>query len=219
MLALSALGVSSASAALVFELALWLLNGADLTVADLVDTEGELTLKNVSNGGTIDCSFLAEGTVGPGSEDEITMIYDLAGKLIEELVNNGILCLGLPNCVEEMDAEVWPLHLPWLTELEQDSETLLFYDLSVPNGNGLLPEYHILCLVLGFNVEETCNVVSGSGGEVHNGATGVEGTTTEPVEPLSTCGGNPETGEVLFTKNLTTTETGTLAVSLNASKE
>lgn len=220
MVALSALVVSSASAALVFELALWLLNGADLTVADPVDAVGTLLFHNTSNGGTIDCSGLFEGSVGPSSLDEITMVWDLSTpqRLIEELVGTGLLCEALASCENSTDVEIWPLNLPFLTELEQDSETGKFYDLFVPNANGLLPAYHIKCLVLGFNFEEECSVVSGTEAEVVNVAGGVE--TVGKASPNSNCGGGTGNGEVeSLAGNLESTETGTLSVSLNASKE
>ena len=218
MLVLGALAVSSASAALVFELALWLLNGADLTVADLVDIAGTLLFHNTTNGAIIDCEGLFEGTVGPGSEDEITMVYELLGRLIEELTGEGLLCEALASCENSTDVEIWPLNLPFLTELEQDSETLLFYDLLVPNVNNLLPAYHIRCLVFGLNFEEECTTPSGAATELVNVAEGVE--TKGATEPLGSCGGGTENAEVEgLAGNRESTETGTLSVSLNASKE
>ena len=156
---------ASASAALVFGLALFLLNGADLTVADLVDGVGTGLYHNTSNGVTIDCSGLGEGRVGPGSEGEVTMIYDLSGRLIEELTGEGLLCEGLAGCENSTDIEVWPMNLPYLSELEQDNETGKFYALSVPNVNGLLPAAHLRCLVFGINFEEECGAISGAEGE------------------------------------------------------
>jgi len=82
--ALSALMTASASAVLTFELALWLLNGIDITSAVLVDSEGELTLTNLLNGAAVLCSGLFEGTVEPESLDLVTMVYDLLSNLISK---------------------------------------------------------------------------------------------------------------------------------------
>ncbi len=173
--------ISSSAFAAEFELAQWLVGspGAKITAALASDTLGELTLLNDENGGGMLCSGLFEGTVGPESADEITMVYNLAGTLIEEL--DGTTAAGGVSCVEsketcETGSEVWPVNLPWKTELELNTVTGTYWDLVVPNGNGLTPAYFILCLALSglVNVEELCEALIGSGGELLNVTGGVE---------------------------------------------
>src|SRR5882762_1163543 len=127
--ALSALMTASASAVLTFELALWLLDGVDISSAVLVISEGELTLTNLLNGAAILCSGLFEGFVEPESLDLVTMVYDLSSNLIEELVGSGMLCTS-DNICSANTAEFWPIGLPWLTEVEQDNPDGTFWELT-----------------------------------------------------------------------------------------
>jgi hypothetical protein len=197
--ALSGLVTASASAALTYELALWLLNTADITSPILVDSEGELFLENLLNLASILCSGLFEGVVEGEGLDQVTMVYDLASpqNLIEELVSTPILCTSDNECAANT-AQIWPINLPWLTEVKKDVESGLFYDITLANGNGA-PGYHLECTVLGIKAEELCVAPAANPeftGEILNVTGGVEGMGV--VEPEAECNNNANEGLLEF---------------------
>lgn len=187
MCAFSALIGTQAFAVLTFELAQWLANGALIAEPLLSDAVGGLLFEDLLTSASFLCSGLLEGTVGPDSEDEITMVYDLSGRLIEELdeatATNGLVCENIKLCSK---SEVWPVKLPWLTEVELDVETGLFYELTFG------AQYNVLCEVLGMDKVELCVALEGTSGELLNVAGGVEAMGV--AEPESTCNGEANMG-------------------------
>ncbi len=190
MCAFSAFASTQAFAALTFALAQWLAGGNLILEALLSDAVGSLLFEDLLTGAAFLCSGLFEGTVGPESADEITMVFSLSGVLPPELDEStameGIVCTeGLVLCSK---AEIWPLKLPWLTEVELDVETGLFYELTTG------AEYNLLCEVLGMDKVELCVAVAGTAGELLNVTGGVEAMGV--AEPESTCSGEAEMGLV-----------------------
>jgi hypothetical protein len=187
--------VTASVFALGFTLAEWLANGKAITVLTSAVTEGELLFENVLNGGAILCSGLFEGSVGANGEDEVTKVLILAGVEIPELdvkedEEKGIAGTGGISCVAEKTcengSEIWPWKLPFLTTLDLDTEEVeKFYDL-VAAGAG----YSILCLFLNMSINELCEKVAGTFGQVENGPTSV--VLIGSSEPLGTCNGNAE---------------------------
>jgi len=216
--AFSALSTVSAFAALEFTPAKWLVGGLTFSGELLADTLGELLLENTSSGGAIICSGLFEGTVGEGGKDTVTMVYNLATpqELIEELdesgATKGISCTTEKICAT--GSEVWPLNLPWVTDLVLDTTDSpeKWWDLVLPNANGLLPAYMILCLVGSSSIDELCEAVTESGSEVLNVAGGVEPFGL--AEPLGTCGGTKGIADITpIAGGLTSVEGETLSAS------
>jgi hypothetical protein len=116
------------------------------------------------------------------------------------------VCTGDGTCVKEADTEFWPLKLPWLTEVELDVETGLFYELTFGAA------YHLLCLVLGISVEKECSEAEGAEVEVLNKASGVEANGKQ--SPNGPCGEEKEVMEINFLAgNLTSSTEGTVSVS------
>ncbi len=191
MCAFSAFASTQAFGALTFALAQWLAGGNLILEALLSDAVGSLLFEDLLTGAAFLCSGLFEGTVGPESADEITMVYSLPGTtLIEELdeatATKGLVCTeGLVLCSK---VEIWPLKLPWLTEVELDVETGLFYELTTG------AEYNLLCEVLGMDKVELCAAPTGTAGELLNVTGGVEAMGV--AEPESTCNGEVEMGLV-----------------------
>ena len=186
MCAFSALA-SNQAFALTFELAQWLANGNLILEALLSDAIGGILFEDLLTGASFLCSWLFEGTVGPESADEITMIYTLAGTLIEELdeptATNGMVCEENHLCSK---SEIWPVKLPWLTEVELDVTTGLFYELIITGG----ATYNLLCEVLGMDKVELCEIVAGTASELLNVTGGVEAMGV--AEPESSCNGETE---------------------------
>jgi len=195
VLAFSALLSASASAA--FSLGAWFANAKAIETELESETTGELSFENTSLKAGFLCSGVFMGTIGPGSFDLITSLLSLTGGLIAELdetkATGGISCVSDSKTCEAA-SEIWPLHFPILTELEVELTSGAFVDLIVANEKGEVPGYFLLCLALGglVDVEELCEAVAGSGGEVLNASGGVE--PFGPVTPLGTCGGTKEIG-------------------------
>jgi len=202
--AFSSFTAVSAFAALEFEPAQWLKNGAPITTTESTNTEGELLFLNLLNGAEILCSGLFVGTVGANGVDEITEVFALGATSptieLDKEGENGIKCEALKTCEKPSpeDTEIWPVNLPFKTQLDLDKqEPTLFFDLAIGNGLGAgkeLPAYLILCLVFLVNVEELCEAVAGTFGEVSNAMTDVEPLGS--LTPESTCNGNAEDGEI-----------------------
>jgi hypothetical protein len=202
-------------------LAEWLVNAKEIPAGTKVasNTEGELEFLNTKNDGGFLCSGLFEGTVGPSGEDEVTMVWNLESpqKLIEELdetgATGGIVCVSTGEICEN-GSEIWPVNLPFKTLLVLD-ESGLFLDYALPNANGLLPAYFLLCLFLGASITELCEAATNTFGEVNNAATDVE--LLGALSPLATCNKEALTG--LIENNtgnvalIATTTAETLAVS------
>jgi hypothetical protein len=197
--ALSAFAASSALAA--FSAAEWLEGnpGKVIAAAKVAETKGGLTLENVKEKASILCTGAFDGTVGPGSADEVTKVLTSAGVEVPELdettATGGIKCTGVKTC--ETESEVWPQHLPWKSEVQTELAAKTFFDLVLKNAKGVVPGYTILCLALGglVNVEELCEAVEGSSGQLLNLAAGVEPTGS--IEPLGPCNGTAEVGLII----------------------
>jgi hypothetical protein len=187
--------VTASAFALTFALANWLEAGVAIAANKNVVAEGELLFENLENLANLLCSGEFNGTVGANGVDEVTQVLDLALKAIPELdpgvAGTGVKCLadspeGGVGCLP--GSEVWPVNLPWKSELMLDTENGLFYDLAVLNAAGKGPGYTILCLlkIIG-TAEELCEIVNDeTWQEVSNGATDVEALGA--VEPESNCG-------------------------------
>ncbi len=107
LFALFAFSAVLANAAFAEE-ALWLVKGEEVTAKLASETTGELlliVLKEVIVGETwVLCSGTFDGTVGPGSADEVTALLNLA---IEEVTAAKLLiCEGEKACEKTADVEV-----------------------------------------------------------------------------------------------------------------
>lgn len=188
--------VTTSAFALAFALAEWLEGGVAIANTKNTIAEGELLFENLSNGANFLCSGEFDGTVGPNGADDVTVVLDLALKEIVELdpgvAGTGLVCgadssgEGIVGC--KTGTEVWPIHLPFLSQLMLDTENSLFYDLAQLNAANLGPGYTILCLLkIGGEAEELCEIKEDeTWQEVSNAATDVE--ALGGVEPESDCG-------------------------------
>jgi hypothetical protein len=209
VLAFSVAGTTAAFG-LEFSLAQWLVGGALVSTELLVEAVGGVLFEDDKSGAHVEClSGVFDGFVGPESLDLTTEVLDLAGNKIGELVGNGILCLGLGTCVEEEDAEAWPLKLPWKTEVELDLTDGTAWELFFGAA------WHVTCLVLGVASTDECTGAEGAEVEVVNVTGGVEALESE-VLPDGLCEGALGGGEgdiVFLAKNLASSKEGTLSVS------
>lgn len=194
LVAICALSAFTSSAfALEFTSAEWLEGGVAITAAKAANTEGELLFENTSVGAAILCSGLFEGTVGAGGADTVTKVFNLSATAIEELDEKGekgIACTSVKLC--EGTPEIWPVNLPFKTTLQLDTTEEKWFDLVEENVNKKFAAYLIKCKVLGVSVEELCEAVSGTFGEVSNATTDVE--SLGALTPKATCKGTKEVG-------------------------
>ena len=214
--AFSALATTSAFA-LGLTTAQWLVNGAKITTGTLpADTLGELLFEDTELGGAILCSGLFEGTIGTEGQDETTAVFDLEGKLIEELdassATGGLKCVAdEKTCL--VNSEIWPVNLPFLTLLKLDTEeTETYWDVFDLNEKALMPGYWIRCLTSIVTIEELCEAAEGAIGELLNVTGGVE--PMGEVTPLGPCRGIAGIGLISADPGgLITSTAGTVSVS------
>jgi hypothetical protein len=218
MLAMSAFATSAFAVTLLAE---WLLNGAAIVTADLVEIPGELILTNLDAGGVgitseLLCTGILVGTVGPASADLITEVLTLTGvKTVEPLATGEALaCTNSKNCESP---KAWPEGLPWETEAELLEETAgTFFADYLLNG-----AYVAECTILGIKAEELCTAPV-TAIELTNEAAGtVKSVFSDAFQELAgfklgSCGEHNEVAEVSGTGQITPVGGGTLAVSSGA---
>lgn len=208
--AFGAISAASASA----EVALWLINGGDITALTTTTTTGSLNLinKTILGNITVLCEGIFDGSVGAEGEDEITKLLSLAGVEIPETLTagTGLSCIvdaGSSLCATNELAEVWPMNLPWHTQLLLEGEGYKD-ELGTGSVNGKEPGYHVFCTIS--KAENLCEGIISS--VIKNGTSGVEGEFVH--QPSRTCSvgtGEVDSGGVPGIISLTS---GTLTVSM-----
>ncbi len=195
----------------------WLDNGAAITSAQLVESEGELLLGDTVLGVKVDilCSAIFVGSVGPSGEDELTEMLTLAGEAISKtpLVEPSLTCTNDENCAEAL---VWAVNLPWqsqLTLMEQGTESF-FEDASSSENEAV--GFYISCMSLG--ITDTCtasttatnatNITGGVNAEATEAFTLLTGLSNANCET-----GGAEKGLVEGLSLILLTAGGTLTVS------
>jgi hypothetical protein len=193
--AFSATVVGSASAETTL-LAEWLVNGKAITAGTAFEaltgetlTMGHLGLAKVK------CSWFFDGLVEADGKDLIESVLNLAGELLgEKLVGLAVSCESIETCEKTADINIWPVNLPWATNLYL-MENGEFLDLFSNGGKGNLG-FTVECLVLGISIDEECTAETSV--LMTNLATDVEGEfnlaelTTEKLE--GTCKGEAQVG-------------------------
>jgi hypothetical protein len=226
VVAMSAMALaSSASAAVTFLLAFWAVGGTDITTTMLSESTGELLLENeksvAGKAALKKCSGILDGFVGAKSADDVTEALLLAGGgPVSAPLNatNPITCESEAIC--ESSSRIWPVHLPWLTEVELWEESATesgFVDLLLPNGAGN-PGWYVECKTALLTVSEECTLAEGVAQKL-NTATGVKDDFSEAFTllmgaKLGLCSGNnEETGVVEEEGETTVPGGGVLSVS------
>jgi hypothetical protein len=169
VLAFTALAASAASA----EIALWLVNGADVLALTSAETEGTVLLRQYSeaNGASIlnevECTGIFDGSIGPEGEDEITKVLT-TGTMVDvgadnaTLTGEGLTCAvkfdagALTDCeVGATNALVYPANLPWHTQLELMADGTILDIITGTNGE---PGWETVChkSLLGVEGAELC---------------------------------------------------------------
>jgi hypothetical protein len=216
VLAFSVFAAVSASAETTL-LAEWLFNSAAVTALLPVETEGSIFLSTLVLGikaVEIECTGIFDGSVGPNGEDEITKVLNLPKEEISgtPLVGLAVDCTvqvgsATAKCLVGELAEIWPLNLPWLTELIlMESGAFLDSILAGPGGN---PGYEAFCTVSGG--ENSCTGSTSS--TITNGATDVIGNFDATSEKVTCTLGGAGAGDQEKGEGLTFNTGGTLSVS------
>jgi hypothetical protein len=130
---------------LLFLLAEWLLNGTAVTTPVLVESSGELLLEDANVLGLkaqVLCDGLLDGFVESESKDLITDVLTLEGGEVSltSLEGTALACTNEANCPEPL---VWPVKLPWPTEVELMEADGVSYFIVLILGE---PGYHVECM-------------------------------------------------------------------------
>ncbi|MGA9313686.1 MAG: hypothetical protein WBV77_03550 [Solirubrobacteraceae bacterium] len=141
---------SSASAAVAFLLAEWLINGKPVVESESFNVESSGTLlleatKTLLGASSMECTGTLLGWVGPDGLDLVSEVLNASSELISSTPLSGLPleCKTEKTCEEAL---VWPLHLGWETLLElweQGSENgFVVLILPDPTEN---PGWYVLC--------------------------------------------------------------------------
>jgi hypothetical protein len=137
-----------------------------LFVKEAVESEGTLKLTDKAGGifgeaVTVECKGFDEGTVGPGTEDEITNITSAKGG-----TNKTITCTAIAGiCPSPVTAEA--VNLPWPTQLVQIGSEIR--DAIHPHSGGGAPGWKVSCN----GTLDECTTTAG-GTKIKNAANGQE---------------------------------------------
>jgi hypothetical protein len=205
-----AVSVASASAA-----PEWLVGGNPVTVLTSVTTTGLLTLTDLKasflGASSVDCEGTLVGSVGAGGEDEITEIIGSEGKKYTSanatLGATFIECKGVAGC--EGNGLVWPIGLPWLTQLEL-SGTAIIDDTKANAGE---MGYAIECSIFGVKEEDSCTQALFAPSFIENMATENDTLFLVAEENASHCSLSGENSGDAAGEGLIAPLTGILAVS------
>jgi len=158
---------SSASAAVTFLLAEWLVNGKSIAEGESFNVESKGTLlledlKTLLGASSIECTGIFMGWVGPDGLDLISEVLNASGEAISSTPLSGVAL----ECKEEKiceEALVWPLHLGWetLLELWEVGGASGFVDLILPDGNGN-PGWYVICEKTITKPTNECSAASGA---------------------------------------------------------
>jgi hypothetical protein len=155
--AFSAVMVSSA-----FAVSQWLVGGATVTTLTSTTTTGKLILVSETFGtAKIECKGVVDGSVGPAGEDEVTELLSAGGTKIPNSGETGFLTTGTGlDCITLNSsiacgatgslAEVWPVNLPWLSQLELEGAVFVDDVFGTPE-----PGYDVICEKTGTSNECT----------------------------------------------------------------
>jgi hypothetical protein len=224
LIAVFAIGVvvaASASAAVTFLLAEWLVGGSAVTTELSVDAEGELLLEDtkvpIIGKVAVLCSGILEGTINSNGKDETKELLNLAGEAISLTALSGLAL----SCTSETGPctgiEVWAINLPWPTDLELmvEGTESFFADLILMKGEAN-PGWAVFCKNL--SVEDICEALEGVSQKTNEGSnvdTNFTEAFTELAElKLGSCTqGGVESAIVEGLGTILLVEGGTLAVS------
>lgn len=140
-LALAAVFAMSAFMAAGASAAEWLINGAAIATAKKIKSKGELLLSDDVEKVSLLCKGTDEGTVGPGTLDEVTLIE--ATECVFEGGEHGA-------CEEGKAVTAKALGLPWTTKIEGTRD-----DITSATSVG----WNVECTVFGvFKVSDECTI-------------------------------------------------------------
>jgi hypothetical protein len=217
VLAFSAIAAASAFAEDEF-----LFNGEAVTGTEEAlptETAGELELTDTAGKVSLLCSGIFDGYIGPTGHTLVTKVLNLLKEeeLLPGTTTPAISCIDHPRaggskCLAEENAlvQIDVLHLPWLDQIILTGET--FEDRLSSGGEGK-PAYDVKCVVLGVEVEVTCEGEPVS--VLTNETGGILGLLeeNETLNPAGTC--SPDGGKAITVGEglLVDTSAGTLTVS------
>jgi hypothetical protein len=153
----------------------WLVEGNELSEDLPAETEGLLLFVILtSEGGVlyeVDCSAIWDGSIAPAGEGTIEKLLNLAKEEISSTPLSGLAleCKNtdpgnLDACRETSETSVWPLHLPWHTQLESMAgppEQVL--DRILAHTGGEPPGYETQCTsLLGISSSDECTGATSS---------------------------------------------------------
>jgi hypothetical protein len=212
--AVAAMTVASASAAPVFLLAEWLVNGAPITFGHPIDAEGsEILVEETILGLKIDvlCSLIFDGTVASNGAGTFTELLALGGGAAITLANM-LACTNSSNCPEPL---ITFLNLPDITTLELMEEEGVSRFADLLEGTGSFLGYEVECM--GSGTSDTCT--GNTAVEIKNEGTNVDALFSDAFsvlagDTLTSCSvGGSVTGLIEGLVTILLTEGGTLAAS------
>jgi hypothetical protein len=139
----------------------WLVKAAAVTGALAVETKGSLLLTDLKasilGASSVEClSGSLNGTINSAGKDTVTEIVVGTGKSTGNGLTGGKLeCKGVKGC--EGTGQVYPIGLPWTTQLTLEGPTI-FDDTTSASGK---IGYIVECSIFGIKEEDECTQALG----------------------------------------------------------
>jgi len=162
LLAFGVLTAASASAAVTFLLAEWLVGSTAVTTELLTESTGELLLEDTALKSALLCSGILDGWVGPNSLDYISEVLSLSAGLIAATALGGtsprLKCEVQEGCAPGAAAEVVAINLGWETEVElmEDGGSTFFVVLFTSTNGSKTVGWTAECTIAGVRAEDAC---------------------------------------------------------------
>jgi hypothetical protein len=152
---------ASASGAVTFSLAEWLVNGAPLKVQLLTETSMEFLLEDTAFKAAVLCSALLDGWVEQNSLGWFSEVLTLGDGVVSTtaLSAPGLMCTAQAGCETSHPVTVWAVNLGWETEAEEmeDPPAGKFFALLIlPHAGGGNPGLEVECTILGVKSTDEC---------------------------------------------------------------
>jgi hypothetical protein len=135
-------------------LAVWTVNGVEVATELNISFDIGLLLEDLKGEGAKavavkECSNIGDGWIGPSSLDWTSEVLTLGGVATKVLSENLVIACNTTSeegvCPSSL---VWPVNLPWETEVEkiQEDSGNFFIDLILPHPGGGNPGWEIECM-------------------------------------------------------------------------
>ncbi|HEU0250524.1 MAG TPA: hypothetical protein VFR48_07365 [Solirubrobacteraceae bacterium] len=139
------------------ETSLWLINEIKVTSPLSIELAGKLKLTDLKasilGASEVECTGTFDGAITTGGKGELTELLNTAKEKISNIPLSGLAleCASVKGC--EGTGKMWPVGMPWKTQLETAGETEIALDYASASPH---LGFYVECTVLGIKAADEC---------------------------------------------------------------